>query len=37
MEAMTAASPLMAGAGLLVVRHPRTAQMIRTFVAEMAK
>jgi acetyl-CoA decarbonylase/synthase complex subunit delta len=35
MEAMTAASLLMAGGDILVVRHPRTVQMIRSFVMEM--
>jgi CO dehydrogenase/acetyl-CoA synthase delta subunit len=35
MEAMTAASLLMAGGDVLVVRHPRSAEMIRAFVKEM--
>ena len=37
MEAMTAASLLVAGADLLVLRHPGTARLIRTFMAEMAR
>lgn len=35
LEAMTAASLMVAGADILIVRHPRTAEMIRTFVDEM--
>jgi acetyl-CoA decarbonylase/synthase complex subunit delta len=35
MEAMTAVSLLMAGGDMLVVRHPRTAELVRSFIGEM--
>jgi len=36
MEAMTATSLLMAGADVLILRHPRTAEMVRAYIKEMA-
>jgi acetyl-CoA decarbonylase/synthase complex subunit delta len=35
LEAMTAASLLVAGADILIVRHPKSAEMIRQFIDEM--
>jgi acetyl-CoA decarbonylase/synthase complex subunit delta len=35
MEAMTAASLLVAGGDILILRHPKTAEMVRAFIKEM--
>ncbi len=35
LEAMTASTLLMAGADILILRHPKTAEMVRAFINEM--